>query len=85
MTVMMTARNQITIPKKIAAQLHLGEGSLFDIQINGTRLELVPLETVERKFTDEEYAKLDELCRKERNTAKPVSSNLIKNLKTGKV
>ncbi len=80
MTVMMTSKNQITIPKKITRELHLEEGALFDIQIKGNRLELIPLETIEKIFTDEEYTKMNELCARERHLAKPVTQAFIDSL-----
>ena len=48
MTIAMTAKNQITIPKKLVTEMHLSNGALFDIQIKGNRLVLIPLETVEK-------------------------------------
>ncbi|MGR3178382.1 MAG: AbrB/MazE/SpoVT family DNA-binding domain-containing protein [Candidatus Anammoxibacter sp.] len=62
MTITMTSKNQITIPKKIVNALDLNKGAMFDIKIAGHRIELVPVETVEKVFTDEEYDRLNELC-----------------------
>jgi len=72
MTVRMTAKHQITIPKKVADVLGLGKGSMFDITVSNNRIELIPLETVEKVFTEEEYKKLETLSRKEKGTEKRV-------------
>lgn len=81
MTITMTSKNQITIPKKIANVLGLDKGSVLDIKITGHRIELIPLEMVEKVFTDEEYAKLDELTKKQRKKAKKVTHKFIEKLK----
>jgi bifunctional DNA-binding transcriptional regulator/antitoxin component of YhaV-PrlF toxin-antitoxin module len=85
MTIMMTGKNQITIPKQFVTALKLSQGALFDVRQNGNKLELVPLETVEKEFTDEEYAKMDEICARERHLAKPLTQEFIDRLKEGKV
>ena len=53
MTIVLTGKNQITIPKKLINEMHLVEGALFDIQLTGNRLELIPLETIEKVFSDD--------------------------------
>jgi len=85
MTVVMTAKNQVTIPKKITNALGLGKGSMFEIEISKEGIELIPLETKEREFTDEEYAKLKILAAREKGKKKPVTKKFIANLKKGKV
>ena len=73
MTIMMTGKNQITIPKQLVKNLGLSQGSLFDVRQKGNRLELIPLETVEKTFTDAEYAKMDEIFEREKHLAKPLT------------
>lgn len=85
MTVVMTAKNQITIPKKITNALGLGKGSMFKVEVSKSRIELIPLETKEREFTNEEYAKLEVLATQERGKEKRLTKKLINNLKKGKV
>lgn len=85
MTVVMTAKNQVTIPKKITNALGLGKGSMFEVEVSKEGIELIPLETKERKFTDEEYAKLEVLAAREKGKEKPVTKKLIDNLKKGKI
>lgn len=80
MTIAMTSKNQITIPKKIVTEMNLVEGALFDIHINENRLELIPMETVEKTFTDEEYARLEALYQKEKRLVKPVTAKDIESL-----
>jgi len=85
MTVLMTAKSQITIPKKIAKALGLAKGSLFNIGVYRNRIELTPLEVREKAFTDEEYRKIDDLCAKEKGRESKVSKKFIVSLKRGKI
>ena len=84
MTVRMTAKHQITIPKKVTEVLGLRKGSIFDIMISKNRIELIPLETVEKVFTEEEYKKLETLSMKEKGKEKRATRKLIENLKKGR-
>ena len=84
MTITMTAKHQITIPQKIADVLNLKKGAIFDVVVDKGRIELIPLETRERKFTEEEYAKLEILAKKEKGKEKQITSKFIDNLKKGK-
>lgn len=81
MTITMTAKNQITIPKKITNALGLRKGSMFEVEVSKEGIELIPLETKERHFTDEEYAKLDTLAAREKGKKKRVTRKFIDNLK----
>ena len=54
MTITMSEKHQVTIPKKIATALHLNKGSLFNIEMRGNRIELIPLEVRERTITEED-------------------------------
>ena len=83
MTVIMTAKHQVTIPKKITSVLGLEEGALFDVEISKNRIELIPLEATERVFTKAEYAKLEALTAKERGRERKVSKTFIDSLKKG--
>jgi len=83
MTITMTAKNQITIPKKITNALGLGSGSMFEVAFSKDGIELIPLETKERHFTDEEYAKLETLAVKENGKEKRATKKFIDNLKRG--
>jgi AbrB family looped-hinge helix DNA binding protein len=84
MTVTMTAKHQITIPKKIANVLGLKQGSIFDVVVNNNRIELVPLETVQREFSEDVYKKLEALSTKEQGQEKKVTRKFINALKKGK-
>ena len=66
MTITLTSKNQITLPKKIIDALRLRQGSLFNVKVNHNRIELVPLEVSSREFTEEDYARLDKLVVKEK-------------------
>lgn len=81
MTIVMTSKHQITIPKKVTDALGLGKGAMFDVVVHRNRIELLPLEVKEKVFTDQDYAKLDALVRKEQGKEKPVSKKLISKLK----
>jgi len=85
MTITMTAKNQITIPKKITNALGLGKGSMFEVEVSRDGIELIPLETKERQFTDEEYLKLETLAAKEKGKEKRVTKRFIDNLKKGRI
>jgi len=84
MTTVMTAKHQITIPKRIADALDLKQGSMFDVVVSKNRIELIPLETRERVFTEEEYKKLEILSMKEKGKEKRVTKRFINNLKRGR-
>ena len=81
MTVVMTAKHQITIPKKIADALGLDKGTMFNIERKKNRIELIPLELQEKVFTDAEYKKLDLLVSKQKGKEKKVTKKYIQSLK----
>lgn len=81
MTVTMTTKNQITIPKKIVDALDLGKGALLDVHITGNRIEIIPLEVTERVYTDQNYKRLDKLVNKEKKSAKKVTKKFIDSIK----
>lgn len=81
MTITMTSKNQITLPKKIVDALRLHRGSLFDVKVQSNRIELVPLEVQEREFSDEEYEKLERLYQKEKSSAKKVTKKYIASIR----
>ena len=85
MTITMTSKNQITIPKKIVDRFNLKRGTIFDIKIDANRIELIPMELVEKSYTEDEYKKLEELYQQEKATAKPMGKGLIGKLKKGKI
>lgn len=79
----MTAKHQITIPKRIADVLHLRKGCMFNIAIHKNRIELIPLKTTEMEFSDEAYKKLEALSVKEKGKEKKVTKRFIEKLKKG--
>jgi len=84
MTVKVTEKHQITIPKKIADTLDLKKGAMFDIVVSKNRIELIPLETKEKIFSEDVYEKLDILAMKEKGEEKRVTKKYINNLKKGR-
>lgn len=85
MTITMTEKHQITIPKRIAETLGLGKGSLFEVEVHRNRIELVPVEVKERVFSEEDYAALDKLSREEKGKEVRVTKAYIRRLKKGKL
>ena len=81
----MTAKHQITIPKKITNALGLKKGSMFDIEVSKNGIELIPLEIKEKVFTEEEYEKLEALTSREKGKEKRVTKGFVNKLKKGKV
>lgn len=73
MTITMTSKYQVTIPKKIVDRFNLKRGAIFDIKIEANRIELIPMELVEKSYTQE------------KSTVKPMEKGLIGKLKKGKV
>jgi len=84
MTITMTAKHQVTIPRKIADILSLKKGTMFDVIVHRNRIELIPLETVEKTFTDKEYEQLDALTAAERGQEKRVTNAFLRALNTAK-
>lgn len=81
MTVIMTAKNQITIPKKITNVLHLEKGTMFEVRVSKNAIELVPVETKEIEFTEAQYQALEALAAREKGKERKVTKSLIKALK----
>ena len=84
MTVTMTAKNQITIPKKITDALGLIRGAMFEVNISRDGIGLIPLEIKEKQFSDEEYVKLEALTVREKGKERHITKKFINDLKKGK-
>ncbi len=84
MTVTMTAKNQITIPKKITDVLKLRKGAMFEVEVTDDKIELIPLEVRKIEFSDDVYEKLEALLKKEKGKEKRVTKKHIDSLKRGK-
>ena len=84
MTITMTAKHQITIPKKITDALGLEKGAMFRVSVANDKIELIPLEIQEKVFSDEEYKKLESLSMKEKSKEKRVTKKFINKLKNGR-
>ena len=85
MTISMSEKHQVTIPNKIAKALDLKRGSLFDVELNGSRIELIPLEVKEKKFTRAEYRKLDKLLAQQKGTREKVTVAYIDKVRKEKI
>ncbi|MBU3911531.1 MAG: AbrB/MazE/SpoVT family DNA-binding domain-containing protein [Candidatus Omnitrophica bacterium] len=84
MTVTMTAKNQITIPKKITDVLRLRKGAMFEVEVANDKIELIPLEVKRVEFSDDIYEKLEVLSKKEKGKEKRVTKKFTDSLKRGK-
>lgn len=84
MTIAMSAKHQVTIPSKIARVLDLKRGSLFNVELNGGRIELIPLEVQEKKLSRAEYRKLDKLLAQEKEPREKVTDAFIDKVRKGK-
>ena len=80
----MSEKHQVTIPSKIARALDLKRGSLFDVELNGSRIELIPLEIKEKKFTRAEYRKLDKLFAHEKEGREKVTDAFVDKVRKAK-
>ena len=81
MTITMTSKNQITLPKKIVDTLNLHKGSLFDIRIEQDKIELFPLEVTEKTFSKEDFKRLEKLVKEEKKKGiKKMTPEFIKNI-----
>ena len=85
MIVTMTAKNQLTIPKKIAKVLGLEQGAMFNIFVRQNKIELKPIEIVEKTFSKKAYIALDKLTEKEQSKGKKVTKQFINKLKECKI
>ena len=85
MTVAMSEKHQVTIPSKIAKVLDLKKGPLFDVELKGSRIELIPLEVKERKLTQAEYRKLDRLLVQGRETREKITAAFIGKVRKEKI
>ena len=85
MTIAMSEKHQVTIPSKIARVLDLKKGSLFNVELNGGRIELVPLEVKEKKLTRAEYRKLGKLLAQEKEAREKVTTAFIGKVRNGKI
>lgn len=80
----MTAKNQITLPKKITDVLGLKKGSMFNVEVTKEGIELIPLEVKERGLTKAEYDKLEAITGKEKGKEKILTNKFINDLKKGR-
>ena len=83
MTVTMTTKNQITLPKKITDILKLRKGSMFEVEILNDKIELIPLEVKRMSFSNDIYDKLDAISKKEQGKEKRATKKYIDTIKKG--
>ena len=84
MTIVMTEKNQVTIPKKITDILGLKRGAMFNVEVHKSRIELIPVEVKEISFSAGQYKKLENLSKLEKGQEKKVTSQFISHLKKGR-
>ena len=64
MNVIMKAKNQVTLPKKLTSILGIKEGDVFKVGVSGNKIQLIPLKVSERKFTKKISSKIKALTKK---------------------
>ncbi|MBF0479931.1 MAG: AbrB/MazE/SpoVT family DNA-binding domain-containing protein [Candidatus Omnitrophica bacterium] len=69
MTITLTTKNQITLPKKIIDILSLRGGSLFDVRIARNKIELTPIDETKKTFSGEDFKHIDDLVKNEKRKA----------------
>jgi AbrB family looped-hinge helix DNA binding protein len=84
MTITMTEKNQVTIPKKITNILGLKRGTMFNVEVSRSRIELIPVDVKEMSFSAEQYKKLEKLSREEKGREKKATSVFIRQLQKGR-
>ena len=85
MTIVMTDKNQVTIPKKITNVLGLKRGAMFNVEVHKSRIELIPVEVKAISFSSEQYKKLEKLSQTEKGQEQKVTSHFVRKLKKGHV
>ena len=64
MTVAISAKGQVALPKGVRAKLHIKAGDQFTVEVSGTKIVLTPVVTVPKEqawfWTDEIQAKVRE-------------------------
>ena len=81
MVIKMTSKNQVTLPKAITERLHLKAGAYFKTVIQKNCIELIPVDFVEKKFSDEDFKKMDKIINKEWSQKKPLTKAYINKIK----
>jgi len=76
----MNRNRQINLPAAFLAKLSLGEDRYFKAEVVGNRIVLVPVDTVERGFSEEDLDLVEETFQREKHTAKPVTEAWLKKL-----
>ena len=74
----MNRNRQINIPATFVAMLNLGEDRYFKAELKGNRIILVPIDPVERVFSEADLNLAEASYQKEKHLAKPVTSAWIK-------
>ncbi len=83
MTVTMSEKHQVTIPKKIALALDLKKGTQFKVSIKRNKIELTPVELVEKTYTKQEYAAIDRLTADQEGEEKKITKAMLAKIKKG--
>jgi bifunctional DNA-binding transcriptional regulator/antitoxin component of YhaV-PrlF toxin-antitoxin module len=83
MTITMTTKNQVTLPKKMTAVLGLKKGTLFDVTLSHGGIQLIPLETRPGNFSKKTYEQLEKISEQEKGMEKPITKRWVSQLKKG--
>ena len=74
----MNRNRRINIPAAFVAMLNLGEGRYFKAEIQGNKIILIPIDPVERVFSEADLNLAEATYQKEKHLAKPVTPSWIK-------
>lgn len=74
----MNRHRQINLPSAFVSSLSLGSENYLKAEIKGNHIILTPIDTVERVFSKEDLDLVEETFKREKSTAKPVTSTWIK-------
>ena len=74
----MNRNRQINLPAAFVAMLNLGEDRYFKAELKGNKIILIPIDPIERVFSQEDLDLVETAYQKEKHLAKPVTSSWIK-------
>lgn len=78
-TVLKMNRNrQINLPAAFISLLNLGEGRYFKAEVRGNQIVLMPIDPVERVFSNEDLDRVEETFQSEKSLGKPVTEAWVK-------
>lgn len=71
--VRLKAKNQLTLPAEIIRRLGLYKNELFQVDVEGNYIKLIPVE-IKPRYSKKELAKIGKLVQKEKRKAKSLKA-----------